>query len=110
MKRMSTTRMRRENFSMIELALLLCLVVILPAGATAQTIRIGSLGLSGPLLPLWVAQDRSLFSQYGLKAEVVTFQGGSTTIQALMSGEVKFAAAGSAAGVNAKLGGADLVV
>jgi ABC-type nitrate/sulfonate/bicarbonate transport system substrate-binding protein len=95
---------------MIKLALLLCLVVILPAGATAQTIRIGSLGLSGPLLPLWVAQDRSLFSQYGLKAEVVTFQGGSTTIQALMSGEVKFAAAGSAAGVNAKLGGADLVV
>lgn len=89
--------------------LLAICVLTLPTRLTAQTIRIGSLGLSGPLLPLWIAQDRALFSQYGLKTEVVTFQGGSTTIQALMAGEVKFAAAGSAAGVNARLGGADVV-
>ncbi|MGH7835334.1 MAG: ABC transporter substrate-binding protein [Candidatus Binatia bacterium] len=89
--------------------LLVSLLTILPASAAAQTVRIGSLGLSGPLLPLWIAQDRSLFSRYGLKTEVVTFQGGSTTIQALVAGEVKFAAAGSAGGVNAKAGGADIV-
>ncbi|HWO43222.1 MAG TPA: ABC transporter substrate-binding protein [Candidatus Eisenbacteria bacterium] len=90
--------------------LALSIVVALPAGPAAQTVRIGSLGLSGPLLPLWVAQDRSLFAQYGLKTEVVTFQGGSTTIQALVAGEVQFAAAGSTSGVNAKVGGADIVV
>jgi ABC-type nitrate/sulfonate/bicarbonate transport system substrate-binding protein len=89
--------------------LLVLFLMILPASAAAQTVRIGSLGLSGPLLPLWIAQDRSLFSQYGLKTEVVTFQGGSTTIQALVAGEVQFAAAGSAGGVNAKAGGADIV-
>jgi ABC-type nitrate/sulfonate/bicarbonate transport system substrate-binding protein len=77
--------------------LLFLLIVLLPLSLSAQTIRIGSLGLSGPLLPLWIAQDRGLFSQYGLKTEVVTFQGGSTTIQALM------------AGANARLGGADVV-
>ena len=93
-----------------KLELLISLLVIIPGPSMAQTVRIGSLGLSGPLLPLWIAQDRGLFSQYGLKAEVITFQGGSTTIQALMSGEVKFAAAGSAAGANARLGGADVVV
>jgi NitT/TauT family transport system substrate-binding protein len=91
------------------LGLLLLVAVMLPAGLKAQTIRIGSLGLSGPLLPLWIAQDRGLFAKHGLKTEVITFQGGSTTIQALMAGEVKFAAAGSAAGANARIGGADVV-
>jgi ABC-type nitrate/sulfonate/bicarbonate transport system substrate-binding protein len=85
------------------------ILLFLPWPLTAQTTRIGSLGLSGPLLPLWIAQDRSLFSQYGLKTEVVTFQGGSTTIQALVAGEVKFAAVGSAAGANASAGGAPVV-
>ncbi|MGH7783436.1 MAG: ABC transporter substrate-binding protein, partial [Candidatus Binatia bacterium] len=102
--------MIRENFLITSVGLLILLLLILPVSAIAQTVRIGSLGLSGPLLPLWLAQDRSLFSQYGLKPEIITFQGGSTTIQALMSGEVKFAAAGSTAGVNARLGGADVVV
>jgi NitT/TauT family transport system substrate-binding protein len=91
------------------LLLLLSMLLLLPGQVTAQTTRIGSLGLSGPLLPLWIAQDRSLFSQYGLRTEVVTFQGGSTTIQALIAGEVKFAAVGSAAGANAVAGGAPVV-
>jgi NitT/TauT family transport system substrate-binding protein len=100
--------MTHKNF-FIALWLFLSALIVLPGVLPAQTTRIGSLGLSGPLLPLWIAQDRSLFSQYGLKTEVVTFQGGSTTIQALVAGEVKFAAAGSAGGVNAKAGGADIV-
>jgi ABC-type nitrate/sulfonate/bicarbonate transport system substrate-binding protein len=45
-----------------------------------------------------------------LKTEVITFQGGSTTIQALMAGVVMFAAAGSTGGANARIGGADVVV
>lgn len=94
---------------MTGLWLLVSILLVLPARLTAQTTRIGSLGLSGPLLPLWIAQDRSLFSQYGLKSEVVTFQGGLTTIQALVAGEVKFAAVGSAAAANAAVGGAAVV-
>ena len=99
----------RQKFLTVISWLMFSTILVLPATLFAQTTRIGSLGLSGPLLPLWIAQDRGLFSQYGLKTEVVTFQGGSTTIQALMAGEVKFAAAGSAAGANARLGGADVV-
>ena len=105
----SRINLTRAKFFTAILWLLVSLVGSLPERLTAQTIRIGSLGLSGPLLPLWIAQDRSLFSLYGLKTEVVTFQGGSTAMQALMAGEVKFAAAGSAAGANARLGGADVV-
>jgi ABC-type nitrate/sulfonate/bicarbonate transport system substrate-binding protein len=48
-------------------------------------------------------------SYYGLKTEVITFQHGSTTIQALVAGDVKFAATGSAQGANAKVGGANVV-
>lgn len=99
----------RQKFLPVISRLIFLTILVLPATLFAQTIRIGSLGLSGPLLPLWIAQDRGLFSQQGLKTEVVTFQGGSTTIQALMAGEVRFAAAGSAAGANARLGGADVV-
>lgn len=76
---------------------------------TSQTVRIAALGLSAGLLPLWIAQDKRLFEQYGAKTEVVTFQGGSPAVQGLLAGEVKFAAAGAAAGVNAKLNGADVI-
>jgi ABC-type nitrate/sulfonate/bicarbonate transport system substrate-binding protein len=88
--------------------ILLC-VCSAPGQSIAQTIRIGSLGLSGPLLPLWIAQDRGLFAHYGLKSDVVTFQGGPISIQAMLAGEVRFTATSSAPGANAVLNGADLV-
>ena len=85
-------------------------VFAIPAApATSQTTRIAALGLSTGLLPLWIAQDKHFFEQYGAKTEVITFQGGSAAIQALLSGDVKFAASGASAGVNAKLNGADLI-
>src|SRR5258706_11026072 len=103
--KLSERFMRREHI--LRLLLLISLLVILPGAAMAQTVRIGSLGLSGPLLPLWIAQDRGLFSQQGLKTEVVTFQGGATTIQALMAGENHLPPSGTAAGVKTTLGSAD---
>lgn len=85
-------------------------VFAVPASPVAsQTIRIAALGLSAGLLPLWIAQDKRLFEKYGAKTEVITFQGGSLAVQALLSGEVKFAATGAAAGVNAKLNGAEVI-
>lgn len=84
-------------------------ILLFPRLAAGQPFRIGALGLAGQLLPLWVAQDRGLFAQHGLKSEVITFQAGVPAIQALLSGEIKVAATGGAPGVNAKLGGADIV-
>lgn len=107
-----TRRLLRVNFApsvaFMIASLSLC-IFLAPASVRAQSIRIGSLGLSGPLLPLWIAQDRGLFSQYGLKSEVVTFQGGPTSIQALLADEVKFTATSSAPGANAILNGAAVV-
>ncbi len=59
------------------------------------------------MLPVWVAQDKGLSAKHGLSTEVITFQGGSTTIQALLSGEVKISATSTGAG--ARREGAEIV-
>jgi NitT/TauT family transport system substrate-binding protein len=106
----STTKVLHKNFfSTAAISLVLCTIVLLPASSSAQAIRIGSLGLSGPLLPLWIAQDKGLFTKQGLTSEIITFQGGTQTIQALLSGGVAFAATSTDTGANAKLRGAELV-
>jgi len=73
------------------------------------TIRIGSAGLSGELLPLWIAQDRGLFKKHGLDTEVITIQGGPLTVQALLGGSVQFIAGGASSPMEAKIRGADIV-
>ena len=97
----------RQTVFAFSLLLLFFFAAIWPAGSPAQAIRIGSLGLSGPLLPLWVAQDRGLFAKQGLASELITFQGGTQTIQALLSGGIGFSASSTDTGANAKLRGAD---
>ena len=52
----------------IAAVLLSVLVFTIPATpATSQTVRVAALGLSAGLLPLWIAQDKRLFEQYGAK-------------------------------------------
>src|SRR5918994_4980996 len=77
--------------------------------AYAAPIRIASAGLSGELLPLWIAQDRRLFKKHGLDTEVITIQGGPLAIQALLGGSVQFHAGGTSSAIEAKIRGADVV-
>jgi NitT/TauT family transport system substrate-binding protein len=78
-----------------------------PSSAPAATLRIGSAGLSGEFLPLWVAQDRRIFKKYGLDTEVITFQGGPLTVQALVSNSIQFHLGGTSSILDAKMQGAD---
>jgi len=92
--------------------ILLSLVLVLSvcpglSDAYGATIRIASAGLSGELLPLWIAQDRRLFKKHGLDTEVITIQGGPLAVQALLSGSVQFHAGGTSSIVDAKMRGAD---
>jgi NitT/TauT family transport system substrate-binding protein len=92
--------------------ILLGLVLVLSAAsvfshADAAPVRIASAGLSGELLPLWIAQDRRLFKKYGLETEVITIQGGPLAVQALLSGSVQFHAGGTSSIVESKMRGAD---
>jgi len=91
------------------LVILLLIAEAMLAAAYGATIRIGSAGLSGELLPLWIAQDRGLFKKYGVDTEVITIQGGPLTVQALLGGSVQFHAGGTSSPMEAKIRGADTV-
>src|SRR5215468_9785968 len=75
--------------------------------AHAAPLRIASSGLSGELLPLWIAQDRLIFKKHGLDTECSTIQGGPLAIQALVSGSVQFHAGGTSSTIEARIGGAN---
>ena len=96
--------MRRILLGLV-LVLSVCSVL---SHAYAAPIRIASAGLSGELLPLWIAQDRRLFKKHGLDTEVITIQGGPLAVQALLSGSVQFHAGGTSSIVDAKMRGADM--
>jgi NitT/TauT family transport system substrate-binding protein len=84
-------------------------VSLIGTRAYAAAIRIASAGLSGELLPLWVAQDRGLFKKHGLDTEVITIQGGPLAVQALVSGSVQFHAGGTSSPMEAKIAGANSI-
>jgi NitT/TauT family transport system substrate-binding protein len=75
--------------------------------AAARDLRIGSAGLSGEFLPLWVAQDKRIFKKYGFDTEIITFQGGPLAVQALVSGSIQFHLGGHSSIVDAKMQGAN---
>lgn len=79
------------------------------ATSFAQSIRIAIPGISGTLLPLYVAQDKRLFKKYGLDSELIMVRSGSVAVQSLLAGEIQFAASGTSSGIEAKLAGADMV-
>ena len=93
--------------TLLGLALVLSVSSVL-SHAYAAPIRIASAGLSGELLPLWIAQDRRLFKKYGLDTEVITIQGGPLAVQTLLSGSVQFHAGGTSSIVDAKMRGAEV--
>ena len=104
--------MQFQEGKMRQTVLGLLLVVFLSSvlsPAYAAPVRIASAGLSGELLPLWVAQDRRLFKKHGLDTEVITIQGGPLAVQTLLSGSVQFHAGGTSSIVDAKMRGAETV-
>ena len=90
----------------VGITLLLSLFTLWSA-APGATIRIASAGLSGELLPLWIAHDRRLFKKYGLDTEVITIQGGPLAVQTLLSNSVQFHVGGTSSIVEARLRGAE---
>ena len=59
---------------------------------------------------LHVAKDSGILAKYGFSAEVVLIPGTPRTIQALISGDLDYAAAGAPASLRARAQGADVVV
>jgi ABC-type nitrate/sulfonate/bicarbonate transport system substrate-binding protein len=77
----------------------------------AQTTRlhVGYSAISADQLPAWVAKETGIFEKNGLDAQLIFFTGGTTSILALVSGDVPITQVAGPGLVNSALAGSDAV-
>ena len=75
----------------------------------ADTIRIAYSSVNPHALLVSLAEKRGLYAKYGLSSVVVYIPGGSTVIQAMLSGDVDMGQLTGPPGVAANLRGADII-
>src|SRR4026209_209514 len=71
---------------------------------------IGYTAITGIKAGLWVAEDTGIFDKHNIQAELLLVTSASKMVQAMLGGDVPFAAAGGNAAVDANLSGADMVM
>jgi NitT/TauT family transport system substrate-binding protein len=91
------------------------LVVFLPVSASpAETpfekVTIAYSSISGNMAPLWITHERGFFRKYGLDAQLVFIESGTTTVQSLISKDVTFAQMAGAGVIQSRLRGSDVVM
>ncbi len=77
--------------------------------ARADTIRIAYSSVNPHALLVSLAEKRGLYAKYGLSSVVVYIPGGSTVIQAMVSGDIDLGQLTGPPGVAANLRGADIL-
>src|SRR5215471_1397346 len=108
--------MRNSGFIMKRTNIIPIVVAIVVIGATgrihAQTkIRLGLSSVSALHSAVWVAEEKGLFRKQGLDTEIiVTGQGASTGISALLANDIQLVASAGDALVASTLQGADTVM
>ena len=93
-------------------ALLLYSRFCLLGGATveAQSLRVPYVSLSPTAGPLWIAYEAGFFKRNNVGTELLYIPGGSTIIQAIISGDVKIANMAPPSAIGAWAKGFDLVL
>ena len=80
------------------------------ASAAAQPLRVPYVSLSPTAGPLWIAYEEGFFKRNNISAELLYIPGGSTIIQAIISGDVKIANMAPPSAIGAWAKGFDLVL
>src|SRR6266542_4317513 len=88
------------------------LSILLSSSASAQLtkLNVGYSAISAEQLPAWIAKETGIFKKNGLDTQLIYFTGGTTAVQALVSGEVPVSQVAGPALVNSALAGSDLVM
>ena len=74
-------------------------------------IRLGLSAVSAVPSPVWIAEEKGLFRKHGLETEIIiTGQGASTGISALLSNDIQLVASAGDAFVASRLQGGDTVM
>ena len=76
----------------------------------AETLRIPYVSLSPTAGPLWIAYEAGLFKKNNVSAELLYIPGGSTIIQAIISGDIKVANMAPPSAIGAWAKGFDLTL
>ena len=86
--------------------------IVLSCSASAQLtkLNVGYSAISEEQLPAWMAKETGIFEKNGLDVQLIYFTGGTTTVQALVSGEVPISQVAGPAVVNSALAGSDIVI
>lgn len=79
-----------------------------PPPLRAESVRIGVTG-GVTFIPFWAGKDRGIFRKNGLEVEIITIQGGTLAVQALLAGSIPFAGLGQAY-LRGAVKGADMVM
>lgn len=77
------------------------------ADAQLAKLNVGYSAISADQLPAWVAKDAGIFEKNGLDVQIIFFTGGTTSILALVSGDVPITQVAGPALVNSALAGSD---
>src|SRR5215475_7685223 len=88
------------------------LSVLLSSSASAQLtkVNVGYSAISEEQLPAWIAKETGIFEKNGLAVQLIYFTGGTTAVQALVSGEVPISQVAGPAVVNSALAGSDIII
>jgi len=88
------------------------LSILLSSSASAQStkLNVGYSAISEEQLPAWIAKETGIFEKNRLDVQLIYFTGGTTTVQALVSGEVPISQVAGPAVVNSALAGSDITI
>ena len=81
-----------------------------PPERPLEKVTIAYSSVSGNMAPLWITHERGFFRKYGLDAQLVFIESGSTTVQSLISKDVTFAQMAGAGVIQSRLRGSDVVM
>jgi len=90
--------------------LVFCIGVLSGRSHAKDRLVIGYTAITGIKAGLWVAEDAGIFDKHNIQAELLLITSASKMVQAMLGGDVPFAAAGGNAAVDANLSGADMVM
>ena len=98
----------RETFHRLLLASIA--VLMFAVSASAQTIKVPYVSISGFQAPLYLGERAGLFKKNQLEAQLIYMPGGSLIVQTLLSGDVGVASLAPPSAVSAWAKGAELAI
>jgi NitT/TauT family transport system substrate-binding protein len=92
------------------LASIFVLLGPIPTTAAKDRLVVGYTAITGVKAGLWVAVEANMFDKYNIQPHLVLITSASKMVQAMLGGDVPFAAAGGNAAVDAALAGSDITM